>query len=120
MHMRFLLIAALAAIVSMLAAGLAAPAPARAWVNGGLGIGYRGPVWGAPVGFPCAPGFVPGGFVPVAPVPVYYAPPVVWAPPGVWVPPVVAWPSYGPDIAVRWNRYFTPEHPQIRGYTLPR
>jgi hypothetical protein len=93
-----LLIAGLA-----LAGVLATPASSHAWVSVGLGIGYAGPyVYPYPYPYP----------------PAYY-PPAAFYPPAYYYPPVF-WPSYGPDIAVRWNRYFDPRYPQIRGYTLPR
>jgi len=89
-----------------LAGSLVLPSPARACCGGpGLGISYAG-------GYPYAPGFYGG---PVFPAPVVVSPPVFVSP----VPPVY-WPSYGVDIAVRWNSYFNPRDQQIRGYTLPR
>ena len=78
-----------------------AASPAAAWTSGGLGIVYAGPYVASCPWVGCAP------------VPVY-------AQPVAWCPPLVPWPSWGPDVAVRWNRYFAPEEPRVRGYTLPR
>lgn len=102
MRTRFLLILGLA-----LAGTLGAPRPSGAWVNGGLGIGYGG-------GYPCPPGV----YAPFYPSPVFYPPPVFF--PAACCGPGVFWPGYGPDVAVRWNRYFDPRAPRIQGYTLPR
>ena len=87
---------------------LAAPRPSGAWVSTGLGIGYAGP-YAYPYPYPYAYPMVP------------YAPPAYYPPPDSYAPGAY-WPSYGPDIAVRWNSYFEPKgyQPQIRGYTLPR
>jgi len=84
--------------------------PADAWVNGGLGIVYGGPYAYAA---PCPP---PVAYWP----PAYYAPPAVAYWPPAYAAPPASWPSYGPDVAVRWNRYFTPDGPRVQGYTLPR
>ena len=82
-------------IVGMALAGmLAVPGSAHAWTSVGLGIGYGGP-YAYPYAYPYAP-------------PAYYPPPACY------------WPGYGPEIAVRWNRYFDPRYPRIQGYTLPR
>ncbi len=98
--------------VLLLAGALVAPPGAAAWVRGGLGIVYGGPY--VAFGAPCPPPVV------YAP-PVYYPPPVMayWPTP-VLVAPPASWPSYGVDVAVRWNRYFTPDGPRVQGYTLPR
>jgi len=88
-----------------LAGSLVLPSTAGAWFVGGPGLGI------SYAGYPYAPGFYGG---PVFPAPVF-ASPVLVSP----VPPVY-WPSYGVDIAVRWNSYFDPRDQQIRGYTLPR
>jgi hypothetical protein len=93
----------------VVAGAMLVPRPADAWVSVGLGIGYAGP-------YP----YPYGAYVPPVyyPVPAYYPPPGYYPP--VYYPPAVYWPGYGPEIAVRWNRYFDPRYPQIRGYTLPR
>jgi hypothetical protein len=101
-------LALLIAVVA-LAGILAVPRSSRAWVSVGLGIGYAGP-YAYPYPYPYAPGYYP---------PVYY-PPVSYYPPVYYYPPPVYWPGYGPEIAVRWNRYFDPRYPRIQGYTLPR
>ena len=91
---------------------LAAPRPSGAWVSAGLGIGYAGPYpYPYPYAYPMVPYVAPG----------YYPPPAYYPPPDYY-PPEASWPSYGPDVAVRWNSYFAPKdyQPQIRGYTLPR
>ena len=94
----------------LLTSALSAPRPSNAWVNGGLGIVYGGPYAYAA---PCPP---PVAYWP----PVYYAPPAVAYWPPAYAAPPATWPSYGPDVAVRWNRYFTPDGPRVQGYTLPR
>jgi hypothetical protein len=101
--------------VFLLAILVAGARPANAWVRGGFGIVYGGPyVYGAP----CPP---PVAYWPPASYPpVYYPPPSVAYWPPAYAPPPASWPSYGPDVAVRWNRYFTPEAPRVQGYTLPR
>src|SRR4029453_6671632 len=104
MHKLALLIAGV-----VLAGVLATPTSSQAWVSVGLGTGYAGPS-AYPYPYPYAPAYYP---------PPYY-PPAAYYPPGYFYPPGVYWPSYGADIAVRWNRYFDPRYPQIRGYTLPR
>lgn len=95
----------------LLASALVAPSTSAAWVNGGLGIVYGGPyAWGSQ----CPP---PAAYLP----PAYYPqPPVAYWPPTVYAAPPAYWPSYGPDVAVRWNRYFAPDGPRVQGYTLPR
>jgi len=96
-----------------LAGVLAIPRASEAWVSVGLGVGYAGPYPYYPYAYPV---------VPYAP-PIYYPPSAYYAPP-YYYPPGAYWPSYGPDVAVRWNRYFDPRdpryQPEIRGYTLPR
>jgi len=87
-----------------LAGVLAAPASSQAWVSAGLGIGYAGP-YPYPYPYPYPPPYYPPPYYP----PAYYYP-----------PPFAYWPSYGPEIAVRWNRYFDPRYPRIQGFTLPR
>jgi len=104
----------------LLAAVVVAPATTGAWVRGGLGIVYGGPY--VAFGAPCPP--------PIAVAPPMYYPPASYAPPAVaywpvpaypgYAAPPAAWPSAGVDVAVRWNRYFTPDGPRVRGYTLPR
>ena len=93
-----------------LAGVLAAPRVSLGWTSVGLGIGYAGPY------------AYPWPYAPPYPVPVYY--PLPYVPPVYYPPayygPGVFWPGYGPEIAVRWNRYFTPPPPRIQGYTLPR
>jgi hypothetical protein len=100
-------------IAGMALAGmLAVPAAAHAWTSVGMGIGYGGP-YAYPYAYPYAP---PGYYPP----PAYYPPPVYYPPPYYYPPPAAYWPGYGPEIAVRWNRYFDPRYPRIQGYTLPR
>jgi hypothetical protein len=101
MRKLLLLIAGLAG-----AAALVMPRSSEAWVRAGLGIGYAGP-------YP----YPPGLYAPYYP---YYPPPIIYPP--VYYPPspVYYWGSYDPNVAVRWNRYFDPPPPIIRGYTLPR
>jgi hypothetical protein len=101
-------------LVGGLAGALVAPRPSSAWVSVGGGIGYAGPYVAYGWGYPgaCAP-------------PVAYYPPVLGSPPVVYGPPVYAvpplpWPGYGPNVAVRWNRYFTPDGPRVHGYTFGR
>jgi len=105
----------------LLAAALLAPRASNAWVRGGFGIVYGGPyAFVQPYPPPLAyypPAYYPPPYYP----PAYYAPPVAPYWPGpAYVAPPASWPSYGPDIAVRWNRYFTPDGPPVQGYTLPR
>lgn len=99
----------------ILAGALFAAGPSLAWVSVGGGIGYAGPYvgygWGYPVA--CQP--------PVAYYPPAFVPPsVAYWPPPVYAAPPVFWPGYDPNVAVRWNRYFTPDGPRVQGYTLPR
>lgn len=98
----------------VLAGSLAGPRWAAAWVSVGGGIAYAGP-YGWAYAVPCPP----GAPVPYVVAPGFYPPAVVPQPPVYAVPPVF-WPSWGPDVAVRWNRYFVPDGPRVRGYTLPR
>jgi hypothetical protein len=97
--------------------------PADAWVNGGLGIVYGGPyAYAAPCPPPVAywpPAYYPPPAVAYWP-PAYYPPPAVAYWPPAYTAPPGTWPSYGPDVAVRWKRYFTPDGPRVQGYTLPR
>lgn len=96
------------AIAGLLLAGaLVAPRPSAAWVSVGAGIGYAGPYYAYAYPYPCPPVYAP------------FYPPVAYYPPAYVAPPIF-WPGYGPNIAVRWNRYFTPDAPRIQGYTLPR
>lgn len=102
-----------------LVGALVTPAAANSWIGGGLGIGYAGPGYRYPAYAP--PVFYPGpGYYPPAYYPPAYYPPAYYPPAYYYPPPGAYWPDYGPDVAVRWNRYFTPDHPEIRGYTLPR
>jgi hypothetical protein len=97
----------------VLAGILAVPGASLAWVSVGLGIGYAGPY-----GPPCPPAYVLPGYYPP---PAYYPPVAYYPPPAYYYyPPPVYWPGYGPEIAVRWNRYFDPRYPRIQGFTLPR
>lgn len=90
-------------IAGLVAAGvLVTPRVSEAWVGPGLGFGYAGP-------YP----YLPGVYGP-------YYPPVIYPYPYFPPSPVYYWGSYDPDVAVRWNRYFDPPPPIIRGYTLPR
>ena len=100
-----------------LAGMLAAPRASLGWTSVGLGIGYAGPYaypWLYAPSYPMPAYYPPPGYYP----PAYYPPPPYYPP--AYYGPGVFWPGYGPDIAVRWNRYFAPPPPRIQGYTLPR